>query len=68
MSTSCWVYFTFGFIMMVNIWINFDHGVMPAGGSTIQEELGLSNTRFGGLGSIVFVGLAFGSVFAVFLF
>jgi hypothetical protein len=68
MQGSCWVYFTFALIMLVNIWINFDHGVMPAGATTIKTDLELTNTLFGGLGSIVFVGLAIGSIFAVFFF
>lgn len=62
------VYLTFAFLLIVNMWINFDHGVLPAGGVVIKDQMNLSNAMFGGLGSIVFVGLAFGSIFAVFVF
>ena len=50
----------FGYLILLNIWINFDHGVLPACAVAIQEDLDLSNKAFGGLGSIVFIGLTLG--------
>ena len=41
---------------------------MPAGAITIKEYLGVSNTEYGLLGSIVFFGLVLGSMAATFIF
>ena len=55
-------------ILLVNIWVNFDHGVLPAGAIEIQKDLLMTNKAFGGLGSIIFIGLTVGSIFAACLF
>jgi len=52
----------------MNLIINVDHGVMPAGAITIKEYLGVTNTEYGLLGSIVFFGLVLGSLAATFVF
>ena len=52
----------FGVVMTMNLLINFDHGVMPAGSLAMKEDLGLSNTEFGWLGSVVFIGLTVGKL------
>ena len=59
---------SFAIIFYFNLIINVDHGVMPAGAITIKEYLGVSNTEYGLLGSIVFFGLVLGSLAATFVF
>lgn len=59
---------SFALIFYFNLIINVDHGVMPAGAITIKEYLGVSNTEYGLLGSIVFFGLVLGSLAATFVF
>ena len=41
---------------------------MPAGAIAIKGYLGVSNTEYGLLGSIVFAGLVLGSLAATFIF
>lgn len=52
----------------MNLLINFDHGVMPAGAPSMQAELGLNNSEYGWLGSVVFIGLTLGSISASFMY
>lgn len=59
---------SFFLIFYLNLAINIDHGVMPAGAITIKTYLGVSNTEYGLLGSIVFFGLVLGSLAATFVF
>ena len=59
---------SFGLLLFLTLIINVDHGVMPAGAITIKEYLGVSNTEYGLLGSIVFAGLVLGSLGASFAF
>ena len=46
--------------MIVNLFVNVDHGSLPAGSVVIKEDPGLGNLKYGMLGSIVFAGLTFG--------
>mmetsp|Transcript_31416 Transcript_31416/g.39001 ORF Transcript_31416/g.39001 Transcript_31416/m.39001 type:complete len:148 (+) Transcript_31416:257-700(+) len=55
-------------VLFLNLLINFDHGVMPAGALKMQEDLELNNMQFGWLGSIVFFGLTLGSLSASFVY
>lgn len=48
--------------------INVDHGSLPGCFNAIKEKLDVGNFGFGILGSIVFVGLIFGSIAASGLF
>ena len=48
--------------------INVDHGSLPGCFNAIKEKLEVGNLGFGILGSIVFVGLIFGSIAASGLF
>ena len=66
--SNTYIYITFIYLIVANVWVNFDHGVLPAGAIQIQTDLDMSNKAFGGLGSIVFVGLTIGSIFATYLF
>ena len=59
---------TFSVILFLNLIINIDHGVMPAGAITIKDYLGVSNTEYGLLGSVVFFGLVLGSLGATLIF
>jgi len=52
-------------VLFLNLLINFDHGVMPAGALKMQEDLELNNMQFGWLGSIVCVS---GSLSASFVY
>ena len=52
----------------MNLLINFDHGVMPAGAPAMQADLQLNNTEYGWLGSVVFIGLTIGSICASFTY
>lgn len=40
----------------INLFVNIDMGILPAGSTKIKEELGIENTQFGFLGSIVYLG------------
>ena len=66
--SNTYIYITFLYLIVANVWINFDHGVLPASAIQIQRDLDMSNKAFGGLGSIVFIGLTVGSIFATYLF
>ena len=55
-----YIYFMFGVVLTMNLLINFDHGVMPAGSIAMKQDLGLTNAEFGWLGSVVFIGLTIG--------
>jgi len=60
---KAYTYFLFFVILLVNMLINFDHGVMPAGAVEMKLDLVLSNTEFGWLGSVVFIGLTLGKCY-----
>ena len=53
---------------MMNLLINFDHGVMPAGAVEMKKDLNLNNIEYGWLGSVVFIGLTIGSIAASFTY
>ena len=48
--------------------LNFDHGAMPAATKSLELTLDLNATQLGWLGSLVFIGLFFGSVAGSFIF
>jgi MFS family permease len=48
--------------------LNFDHGAMPAATKNLEVTLDLNAKQLGWLGSLVFIGLFFGSVAGSFLF
>ena len=54
------VYVLFFVILTMNLLINFDHGVMPAGAVQMKKDLNLTNAEYGWLGSVVFIGLTLG--------
>ena len=42
-------------------------GILPAGANTIKQELDISNTIFGSLGSVVYFGQLTGSIFSTWI-
>ena len=55
-------------VFFANLFVNIDHGVMPAGSIVIRDDLGETNSEYGLLGSIVFAGLVVGSLVSTFMF
>lgn len=47
-----------------NLFVNIDMGILPAGSTKIKQELNIENTRFGFLGSVVYLGQTIGSAMA----
>ena len=56
--------------MIVTAWFldNIDHGALPAGSTAIRNDMGMNNAQYGFLGSVVFGGLAAGSIIGTELF
>ena len=52
---------------LANLFTNLDNGVLPACSIVIKEQLGLDNSAYGILGSMVFLGHAIGSICAALL-
>ena len=50
------------------IGVNIDHGAIPPATEYIKRDLNINDTQLGGLGSLVFVGLAAGALSASFFF
>jgi len=48
--------------------LNFDHGAVPAASKSIKGEMDIGNEMLGALGSLVFLGIVGGSVFATVIF
>jgi len=44
--------------------LNIDHGILPAGTNQIKSDLNLSNSKFGTLGSVLYLGETLGSALA----
>lgn len=59
---------TYAFLFYANMSLNFDHGAMSAATKALELSLDLTATQLGWLGSLVFIGLFFGSVAASFIF
>lgn len=51
-----------------NFFLNIDMGILPAGSTTIKEEMELDNIKFGTLGSVVYFGQMIGSLMATWTF
>jgi predicted MFS family arabinose efflux permease len=45
-----------------NLFVNVDMGILPASSTKIKQQMGLDNTMFGFLGSIVYLGQTIGSI------
>ena len=53
-------------LIMSSVFLNTDHGTIPAAIAEIQESLGISKTELGSFGSAVYVGTATGALFLSF--
>ena len=62
------MYSVFFLLFLTNVLNNVDHGSLPGCFDAIKNKLEVGNFGFGMLGSIVFVGLIFGSIAASGLF
>ena len=58
----------FVLICIINILINCDHGAIPAGTKELKEAKNLSNIQLGTIGSLVYLGLIFGSISGGYIF
>ena len=50
-----------------NLFLNLDIGILPAGSIDIKHEMGLSNTGFGSLGSVTYLGQMIGAASTTYL-
>ena len=55
-------------ICILNILINCDHGAIPAGTTELKRDNNLNNVQLGTIGSLVYLGLVFGSAIGGFIF
>jgi len=53
---------------LLNVFLNYDTGVLPAGLIQIQEELNINNEQMAYLGSFVYIGLCIATLFGSFIF
>lgn len=58
----------FSLFVAMNVFLNFDTGVIPAALIAIDEELHINQEQIAYLGSIVYLGLSFSTLFAPNLF
>lgn len=59
-----WIQIFLYVMFFANLFVNIDMGILPAGSSKIIDELNLTNTDFGVLGSVVYLGQTIGSAMA----
>ena len=52
----------------INFMNNYDHGAIPASTQSLKKDLDLDNEQLGRLGSLVFLGIVAGSMFASMIF
>lgn len=57
------VNFIFVLIFLTNLLINVDHGSLPAATLNIKSDLNIDNVKLGVLGSLVYLGLTFGTTY-----
>ena len=55
-------------VLLINLVVNIDHGVLPGGVNVMTDALDLKETQYGYLESSVFLGNIVGSIVASFLF
>ena len=53
--------FIFILILLINIFINFDRGAIPAGTTEIKNKNKITNAELGMIGSLIYFGLILGS-------
>ena len=59
-SKRCWV---FVYIIIVNIFINFDHGYFPAATEEFKKDFQINSSLLGLFGSSVYFGNLIGKIF-----
>ena len=59
-----WIQIFLYVMFFANLFVNIDMGILPAASTKITEELGLTRSKFGLLGSVVYLGQTFGSALA----
>jgi hypothetical protein len=59
-NKRCWV---FAFIILVNIFINFDHGYFPAATEEFKTDYSINSSLLGLFGSAVYFGNLLGRLF-----
>jgi len=59
-------YCLYWILIFSNVFLNTDHGTIPAAIEEIQESLNISKTEIGSFGSAVYVGTAVGALFLSF--
>ena len=59
------IYNVYWLLFAGNFLLNIDHGSIPACFNEIQTQLDIGKTKFGYLGSMVYVGNAVGSMAAI---
>jgi MFS transporter, Spinster family, sphingosine-1-phosphate transporter len=57
----------YSLLFFCNLLINVDHGTIPASTLHLKTDLGIDNVALGFLGSLVFLGLTFGTSFILVL-
>ena len=60
--------FVLVFMFIIDVLVNVDHGAVPSALVVLKEELELQNDQMGIMGSLVFIGLLFGSFIASIVF
>ncbi|CAI2362379.1 unnamed protein product [Moneuplotes crassus] len=58
----------FRLFIAMNIFLNYDTGVIPAALISIEEDLDISQEQIASLGSIVYIGLCVSTLFTTFVF
>jgi MFS transporter, Spinster family, sphingosine-1-phosphate transporter len=54
----------FFLMILTNILINLDHGILPACTTQLVDDFGMNETELGILGSIVYLGISIMGIFA----
>jgi len=58
----------FSLMVLTYLFMQVDHGSLPAASKVLSKELDLSQAKFGLLGSLVYLGNALGSLASPYLF
>lgn len=59
---SNFLYVIFLVLLLTNLQVNYDHGVLPAVAALMMNEYNLSSLQFGSIGSSVYAGLVIGAL------
>ena len=59
---------TYYMVLLINLLVNIDHGVLPGGVNIIKEDRNLSDAQYGNLEAAVFLGNIIGSLIATVIY